>query len=195
MSPQSALAQSLVEGAQVEPVQAEAVQVEAVHFEPEGSDRTPAATIVFDRLPIASVPAFPSATPIRALRLVSSHTSSSAPAGARPVALSLPAEVPAPNRQLRLTARGRFALAVVAALLFSGFALLAHSLAAPTTAVSPSLTGARASVVVQPGDTLWSIATGAAPTADPRATIQRIVDLNRLSGTALYAGEQLRLPS
>jgi LysM repeat protein len=50
-------------------------------------------------------------------------------------------------------------------------------------------------ITVQPGDTLWSIATRVAPNADPRVTVQRIVDLNGMSGTAIASGEQLKLPS
>jgi LysM repeat protein len=48
---------------------------------------------------------------------------------------------------------------------------------------------------VQPGQTLWGIATQAAPHADPRATVQRIIDLNHLAGTNLQVGESLTLPS
>jgi len=50
-------------------------------------------------------------------------------------------------------------------------------------------------VVVQPGQTLWGIATQVAPHADPRATVQRIIDLNHLAGTNLQVGESLTLPS
>jgi LysM repeat protein len=49
--------------------------------------------------------------------------------------------------------------------------------------------------VVQPGDTLWVIARRAVPDADPRITVQRIVDLNGLTGTAVVPGQQLALPS
>jgi Tfp pilus assembly protein FimV len=45
--------------------------------------------------------------------------------------------------------------------------------------------------VVQPGDTLWTIARDLAPTGDVRAEVDRLVDLN---GTAaLQAGQRLRL--
>jgi LysM repeat protein len=163
MSPQSALA----ERTQVVP------------------ERTQAARIVFDRLPIESVPAFPVGRPLRPLRplrLVPLPASVVAP---------MPAEVAAPGTRVRLTLRGRLVLIVLAALLLSGIGVLAK--AATSSASGPAVTS-HAMITVQPGDTLWSIATKAAPNADPRATVQRIVDLNGMSGTAIASGEQLRLP-
>jgi nucleoid-associated protein YgaU len=50
------------------------------------------------------------------------------------------------------------------------------------------------SVVVQPGDTLWSISSQVAGTADIRDVVQRIQELNRLRGTALLPGQILQLP-
>jgi nucleoid-associated protein YgaU len=50
------------------------------------------------------------------------------------------------------------------------------------------------SVVVQPGDTLWSIAGDAAGTADVREVVDRIQELNGLQGTVLMPGQVLRLP-
>lgn len=52
---------------------------------------------------------------------------------------------------------------------------------------------------VQPGDTLWALASAIDPQADPRDTVQRILELNQggpaLSADgALLAGEQVRLP-
>jgi hypothetical protein len=50
------------------------------------------------------------------------------------------------------------------------------------------------SVVVQPGDTLWSIASGVAGTADVREVVDRIQQLNDLRGTVLIPGQVLELP-
>jgi nucleoid-associated protein YgaU len=50
------------------------------------------------------------------------------------------------------------------------------------------------SVVVQPGDTLWSIARGAAGTDDVREVVDRIQQLNGLQGTVLIPGQVLELP-
>jgi len=44
-------------------------------------------------------------------------------------------------------------------------------------------------VVVQPGDTLWTIARRLAPGADPRALVDRIAATN--GGAALFVGQRL----
>jgi nucleoid-associated protein YgaU len=49
-------------------------------------------------------------------------------------------------------------------------------------------------VVVQPGDTLWSISSEVAGTADIRAVVHRIQELNGLHGTDLVPGQILQLP-
>jgi Tfp pilus assembly protein FimV len=48
-----------------------------------------------------------------------------------------------------------------------------------------------ATYVVQPGDTVWSIAEQLAPTGDVRGMVDRLVDLN--GGAALEVGQHLRL--
>ena len=50
------------------------------------------------------------------------------------------------------------------------------------------------SVVVQPGDTLWSIAVPAAGDGDVRAEVAAIRRLNGLSSARLVPGQTLRLP-
>jgi hypothetical protein len=60
----------------------------------------------------------------------------------------------------------------------------------PSSAVYHSLR----SVVVMPGQSLWSLATQYVPAADPRNVIQEIVDLNALSGTSVQPGQRLWLP-
>jgi nucleoid-associated protein YgaU len=50
------------------------------------------------------------------------------------------------------------------------------------------------SVVVQDGDTLWSIATSMAGDADVRVVVDEIQRLNHLDGTALVPGQVLQLP-
>ena len=49
-------------------------------------------------------------------------------------------------------------------------------------------------VVVEPGDTLWAIASEHYPDADPRERVEAIESLNGLSGPQIEAGEVLRLP-
>ena len=49
-------------------------------------------------------------------------------------------------------------------------------------------------VVVQPGQTLWSIAAQADPAADTRLVIQRIVTANSLTSENITAGQRLWIP-
>ena len=48
--------------------------------------------------------------------------------------------------------------------------------------------------VVQPGDSLWSIARSAAGTSDVRVVVAQIRRLNALHDTRLRPGQTLRLP-
>jgi hypothetical protein len=133
-------------------------------------------------LVIRLVPPFERATP---LRLVETDTQPTF--GARTRAKSLTAG------HIRLTRRGRLALLVAAVLcMLLGF-LLGDTLSFTAGSVSPSPSSR--SVVVQPGQTLWGIATQVAPHADPRATVQKIIVLNHLPSTGLQAGQELSLPS
>jgi Tfp pilus assembly protein FimV len=49
-------------------------------------------------------------------------------------------------------------------------------------------------IVVQPGQTLWSIAAQAEPSADPRQVIAEIMTANSLAGSNLEAGQLLWVP-
>lgn len=52
-----------------------------------------------------------------------------------------------------------------------------------------------ATVVVHPGDTLWSIASAhTAATNDVQETIDRISEVNHLSGASIQPGQRLRVP-
>jgi LysM repeat protein len=54
---------------------------------------------------------------------------------------------------------------------------------------------AAATVVVQPGDTLWTIAAERYPGDDTRTRIDEIERLNNLSSPVIVVGETLRLPA
>ena len=97
---------------------------------------------------------------------------------------------------LRLTRRGRIVVAVAAALLVTVISLLAAGAAQATSHALPPGAARQnlATVVVRPGQSLWSVAESADPDQDTRAVIQQIVDLNSLSGDVVYAGEQLWVP-
>jgi LysM repeat protein len=49
-------------------------------------------------------------------------------------------------------------------------------------------------IVVQPGQSMWSIAASADPAADPRVVIQQIISANSLTGTSIRAGQLLWVP-
>jgi LysM repeat protein len=54
---------------------------------------------------------------------------------------------------------------------------------------------AAATVVVQPGDTLWTIAAARYPADDTRARVDEIERMNNLSSPVIAVGETLRLPA
>jgi nucleoid-associated protein YgaU len=113
------------------------------------------------------------------------------PSPRRAVELRSGAGQPAPAR-LRLTRRAR-RLAVVLAL---AVGVAVGSVAAPLLGGGDGdlrLAGA-SSVVVQPGDTLWSIATSVDGEGDVRAVVDALQELNGLEGTALVPGQVLVLP-
>jgi nucleoid-associated protein YgaU len=83
----------------------------------------------------------------------------------------------------RLVRRAALVLGAVA-LVSLGFAGGAHgSASAPYT-----------TVLVQPGDTLWSIATEHYPADDVRVRVDDIEQANGLHGPAIQVGQTLRLP-
>ena len=106
---------------------------------------------------------------------------------------------PAARTPVRLTRRGRIVVGCLAVVCVTIVVLLVSVLASA---------GARASnhgqpggpfqdmhqIVVQPGQTLWSIASAAEPTADPRAVIQQIMSVNALSEPGIQAGQLLWVP-
>jgi hypothetical protein len=95
---------------------------------------------------------------------------------------------------LRLTGRGRR--------LVAGLSIAIGLVIAAGTAVTVELgdgdRGLRLAgssiVVVQSGDTLWSLAERVAPEEDPRAVVDAIVELNGLDSVDLAPGMELQLP-
>jgi len=85
-------------------------------------------------------------------------------------------------------------LATAAVARLAGGAPSAAGGPSPTSAAASSAAGVAApTVVVQPGDTLWSIAADVAPDADVRITVDQLVALNGAS--PIVAGQELVLPS
>jgi len=101
------------------------------------------------------------------------------------------ATVAVPAAPLKLTRRGRmvvagFALALVASLSVFGRGV------GTAEAVDPA---AARVVVVQPGQTLWSIARDLDPAADPRSVIAALKSVNHLKGQVVLPGQALTVPN
>jgi LysM repeat protein len=87
----------------------------------------------------------------------------------------------------RIRPVGRLAAVMLLALSVSlALAVVAHGgTAAPQAST----------LVVQPGDTLWSIAAQRYPSDDVRARVEDIERANGLNSPLIEAGEMLRLPA
>lgn len=89
----------------------------------------------------------------------------------------------------RLTPRGRL---VVFLLALSALAALALVLAGGSVASGEA--EATSTVVVAPGETLWSIASEASDGRDVRDMMDHLVAINGLDSVVLAAGQQLEVP-
>ena len=139
--------------------------------------------------------------PVVSLALVgdAEEPCSSSMTAARRLAAGPASRAAAAPGPLRLTRRGRVVLGslivmvvTVAALLIS---LIASGGAQATNHGRPG--GAfhgMHQIVVQPGQTLWSIASAAEPSADPRSVVEQMMSVNALSSTTISAGEELWVP-
>jgi hypothetical protein len=109
---------------------------------------------------------------------------------------------PASRRNtVRLTRRGRLVVTVM--LIAASLSLVALAWLAIAARAAQASDGGQSpgavyqnltSVVVHPGQSLWSIASQAEPTADPRAVMQQIIELNALRGTSVVPGQRLWVP-
>ncbi len=111
----------------------------------------------------------------------------------------IPAQREQARTPIRLTRRGRLVVGgLVIVTVIAAAALLWLALAnraqASSGAGRQGSSHALARVVVQPGQTLWTIASKADPYADPRAVIQEIIDENQLAGTSIHPGQVLLVP-
>jgi len=97
-----------------------------------------------------------------------------------------------PRRQRALRTRFNLVLLAVCSLIVVVVALLAVRAFASTGADSVECQ----QVVVEKGDTLWTIAQRhAAPTQDIRALVYQIRKLNRLESACIYPGQLLMVPA
>lgn len=94
---------------------------------------------------------------------------------------------------LQLTRRGRVAVLVAALLTL---AVLVVTLGSSTTATGDAGSAAPThTVTVEPGDTLWKLATEANPRGDIRQTVDDIMRLNSLpSAGGLQMGSEIAVP-
>lgn len=102
------------------------------------------------------------------------------------------------QQPLRLTRRGWLVLVVLPlAMVAASLMILTGAFTAPAQASDSasqlSLTPT-VSVTVQPGESLWGIASALAPERDPRDVVADIVQLNNLTGGAVTPGQQLFVP-
>ena len=113
---------------------------------------------------------------------------------------------PAAVAQQAIYRRRRLGVAVVAAVLLATLLLAAPAVdriagdPSPTSAVARRAAGVAAlppapgpSVIVQAGDTLWSIAAAVAPEVDVRVTVDRLVALN--GAAPIVPGQELEVPA
>lgn len=100
---------------------------------------------------------------------------------------------------IRLTRRGRrlARTAVIALALLLALTIGILGRGAPVQAGDGPAQQATTTVIVQPGQTLWSVARGLSLDADLRETVARIQELNGLSGGAgstVRPGQELIVP-
>ena len=112
----------------------------------------------------------------------------------RPRAASPVRPVSRRSTSLRLTRRGRavVTLAITLPVVLGAVVCTRTTADAGTTAVTQ--VRATGHVVVQPGESLWSVAREVAPQADPRETVLRLRDLNHLPSDSVEVGQSLVVP-
>lgn len=100
----------------------------------------------------------------------------------------------APRGQVRLTRRGRLVLLVLALL-----AVLAVGVAVASASAAGNSAGSTDVhvVTVQPGDTLWDLASDAASASGVQTgeMVQRLEELNAVDDGVVYPGQQIRVPN
>ena len=98
-----------------------------------------------------------------------------------------------PRSTVRLTRRGRAVVVLLAlmAVLAVGIVVASGSVATDDAGTPEPTTV----VQVQPGDTLWGIASAVADDGDVASMMDRIEKLNALDHSSLQAGQRLLVPT
>lgn len=110
----------------------------------------------------------------------------------RMTAARMPARPAQARRPVRLTRRGKAVIVgtVVAAAL-AGLVATGSEVGASSQAHDAGTTA----VVVQPGESVWTIARTRQPGADPRALVAQIRELNHLVSGVVVPGQTLVVPA
>jgi hypothetical protein len=98
------------------------------------------------------------------------------------------------RRKSALTRRGRLVAAGAAALAVTALSMVLATTARATHSGSPAPGPGVSRVIVESGQSLWSLAGEYDPHADPRVVVDRILQLNSLSDTQVQAGAVLWVP-
>jgi hypothetical protein len=146
--------------------------------------------------PTGSAPSDTAPNDSARIRAAARWTASPDPPAPSQAQRALAARPETANPPLRLTRRGRIVVAVAAALVLAALSLVIASTAQATNHPVSSGTAQQglAQVTVHPGQSLWSVAENADPAADTRVVIQRIIELNGLTGNVVFAGQRLWVP-
>jgi nucleoid-associated protein YgaU len=127
------------------------------------------------------------------VRACSAVTRTEPPAAASRPAQARPSLPGAGSPGLRLTGRGRIVLAVLTAVA-AGLLGLGTASGGPPDAPPGTAGHSVTRIVVQPGQTLWSIALRADPQADPRLVVGQIMAANALANRSVKPGQRLLVP-
>lgn len=105
-------------------------------------------------------------------------------------------EITVSTGSIRLTRRGRIVFGAFATVLVAALLALVAAFAAPEAMASAQGSNGQQFeyVVVQPGSSLWSLATDLDPAADPRDLVTEIVQLNQLNDSSVQAGDAIAVP-
>jgi len=88
-----------------------------------------------------------------------------------------------------LTRRGRVVVLVLLTFLVAGIVITSASTGHAGAPAAPP-----ASIVVHPGDTMWSIASRIHPHGSPTSTMLEIERLNHMPDGTVYVGQSLLVP-
>ncbi|MCT1922467.1 LysM peptidoglycan-binding domain-containing protein [Brevibacterium luteolum] len=106
----------------------------------------------------------------------------------------------AEHRTWRLTPRGKQGLrllrTIAMAAVIAGAAALLVLMVRPQQAIGSAEPVVPAdTVVVEQGQSLWTIATEATGSGDPRDTMQAIIEMNGLETSVVHPGQELEIPA